>query len=144
MSGSIHTGGPKKFSRICCQFHGKGIYYKVKHQGNIHIYIKSGCITKKQPWVALLRSSHPVFFKSVLKKRCSENIQQIYRRTPMSKCDFNKVSETIFPIKITIHSFLMSDILKKYTPNASKNHKTIYQRIFMSFALIVNISIHIT
>ena len=24
-------------------------------------------------------------------KRCSENMQQIYRRTPMPKCDFNKV-----------------------------------------------------
>ena len=27
----------------------------------------------------------------VHRKRCSENIQQIYRRTPMPKCDFNKV-----------------------------------------------------
>ena len=26
-------------------------------------------------------------------KRCSENIPQIYRRTTMSKCDFNKVEE---------------------------------------------------
>ena len=29
--------------------------------------------------------------RDVLKKRCSENMQQIYRRTPMPKCDFNKV-----------------------------------------------------
>ena len=28
----------------------------------------------------------------VLRKRCSKNIQQIYRRTPVSKCDFNKVA----------------------------------------------------
>ena len=28
----------------------------------------------------------------VLKKKCSENMQQIYRRTPMPKCDFNKVA----------------------------------------------------
>ena len=27
----------------------------------------------------------------VLRKRCSENMQQIYRRTPMSKCEFNKL-----------------------------------------------------
>ena len=27
-----------------------------------------------------------------LKKRCSENMQQIYRVTPMPKCDFNKVA----------------------------------------------------
>ena len=30
-------------------------------------------------------------FRAVLEKRCSENKQQIYRRTPMPKCDFNKV-----------------------------------------------------
>ena len=26
------------------------------------------------------------------RKRCFENIQQIYRRSPMLKCDFNKVA----------------------------------------------------
>ena len=31
-------------------------------------------------------------FRGVIKKRCSENMQQIYRRTPMPKCDFNKVA----------------------------------------------------
>ena len=31
--------------------------------------------------------------RCVLQKRCSENIQQIYRRTPMPKCDFNKVAK---------------------------------------------------
>ena len=36
-----------------------------------------------------VRRSHPeVFFR----KRCSENMQQIYRRKPMPKCDFNKVA----------------------------------------------------
>ena len=30
--------------------------------------------------------------KGVLRKRSSENMQQIYRRTPMLKCDFNKVA----------------------------------------------------
>ena len=29
--------------------------------------------------------------KNVLRKNCSENMQQIYRRTPMPKCEFNKV-----------------------------------------------------
>ena len=29
----------------------------------------------------------------VLRKRCAENMQQIYRRTPMPKCDFYKVAE---------------------------------------------------
>ena len=30
--------------------------------------------------------------RSVIKKKCFENMQQIYRRTPMPKCDFNKVA----------------------------------------------------
>ena len=33
--------------------------------------------------------------RGVLKKRCSENMQQIYRRTPMPKCDFSKVAATL-------------------------------------------------
>ena len=34
--------------------------------------------------------------RGVLKKSCSENKQQIYRRTPMPKCDFNKVTLQIY------------------------------------------------
>ena len=32
----------------------------------------------------------------VLKKSCSENMHQIYRRTPMPKCYFNKVAMQLF------------------------------------------------
>ena len=35
--------------------------------------------------LAILESSH-------LRKRCFENMPQIYRRTPMPKCDFNEVA----------------------------------------------------
>ena len=31
-------------------------------------------------------------FRGVLKKKGSENMQQVYTRTPMPKCDFNKVA----------------------------------------------------
>ena len=31
--------------------------------------------------------------RGVRRKRCSENMQQNYRRTPMPKCDFNKVAK---------------------------------------------------
>ena len=31
--------------------------------------------------------------RGFLGKRCSENMQKIYRRTPMLKCDFNKVAK---------------------------------------------------
>ena len=35
-------------------------------------------------------------FRGVLRKRCSENMQQIYRRTPLPKCDFNKVTKQFY------------------------------------------------
>ena len=34
--------------------------------------------------------------RGVPKKRCSENMQQIYRRTPMPKCDINKVALQLY------------------------------------------------
>ena len=33
--------------------------------------------------------------RGVLRKKCSENMQQIYRRTPMPKCDLNKVAKQL-------------------------------------------------
>ena len=35
-------------------------------------------------------------FSGVLKKRCSENMQQTYRGTPMPKCDFNKFALQLY------------------------------------------------
>ena len=55
---------------------------------------------------------------SVLKKRCSENMQQIYRRTPMLKCDFNKEANENQPL-ITIN------MAKMYPVEADT--KVIYQ-----------------
>ena len=34
--------------------------------------------------------------RGVLRKRCSENTQQTCRRTPISKCDFNKVDLQLY------------------------------------------------
>ena len=39
-----------------------------------------------------LISLHQQPSRGVLRKTCSENMQQIYGRTPMLKCDFNKVA----------------------------------------------------
>ena len=60
-------------------------------------------------WMLYINLSFPTLFcwtglwvkqkhlsKSVLRKRCSENIQQIYRRTPMPKCHFNEVSLQLY------------------------------------------------
>ena len=38
----------------------------------------------------------------LLKKKCSENMHQIYRRTPMPKCDFNKVALLCYFIEIAL------------------------------------------
>ena len=38
--------------------------------------------------------------RGVARKRCSENMQQIYRRTPMPNCDFNKVAKQRFEITL--------------------------------------------
>ena len=35
------------------------------------------------------------------RKSCCENMQQLYRRTPMPKCDFNKVAKHIFRTTFT-------------------------------------------
>ena len=34
--------------------------------------------------------------RGVLRKRCSENVLQIYRRTLMPKCDFNKIALQLY------------------------------------------------
>ena len=34
--------------------------------------------------------------RDVLRKGCSENMQQIYRRKPIPKCDFNKVALQLY------------------------------------------------
>ena len=41
-------------------------------------------------------------FRGVLRKRCSENMQQIYMRTPMPKCDFN-TSAWVFSCKFAAY-----------------------------------------
>ena len=41
--------------------------------------------------ILALRCSYRCFYK-----RCSENIQQIYKRMPMPKCDFNKVAKQLY------------------------------------------------
>ena len=43
----------------------------------------------------------------VPKKRCSENMQQIYRRTAMPKCDFNKVAFSITPFPKNTSEWLL-------------------------------------
>ena len=34
--------------------------------------------------------------RGAIRKKCSENIQQIHSSTPMPKCDFNKVAKQLY------------------------------------------------
>ena len=46
--------------------------------------------------------------RAVLRKKCSENMQQIYRRIPMPKCDFNKaanLSKSHFGVSVLLYMF---------------------------------------
>ena len=44
------------------------------------------------------RKNHKQPSRGVLRKRCSQSIQQIYRRAPMLKCNFNKVARNVIEI----------------------------------------------
>ena len=55
--------------------------------------------------------------RGVPRKRCSENMQQIYRRTPIAKCDFNKVA-----IEITLqHGCSPVNLLHIFEKSFPKN-----------------------
>ena len=45
-----------------------------------------------------LLQKHP--FRNILEESCSKNMQQIYRETPMPKCDFNKVASNFTEIAL--------------------------------------------
>ena len=57
-------------------------------------------------------------FGGVLRKRCSENMQQIYR-TPIPKCDFNKVAKQLYWNRTSIWVFFRK--FAAYFQNTSKN-----------------------
>ena len=46
--------------------------------------------------IYLLQKQMKKVGKGVPRKRCSENMQQIYRRTPMPKYDFDKVALQVY------------------------------------------------
>ena len=69
----------------------------------------------------------------VLRKRGSENMQQIYRRTPMPKCDFNNVDLKTFRsvnfAKInSFQSFIGSHTTPLATGGKMNIHKTFRRR----------------
>ena len=43
-------------------------------------------------YISILNRIHNQPSRDVLRKSCPENMKQIYRKTPMLKCDFNKIA----------------------------------------------------
>ena len=76
--------------------------------------------------------------RGILRKRHSENLQQIYRRTPMPKCDFNKFTNQLFgnqPIRKP-KQYILKKLVKKYklvfTNSLRKNKlKRYLQKLFL-------------
>ena len=70
-------------------------YYKMRRLlqiATVHSIQYTSWDSLKKP---LLSMSQKQPSRYVLRKSCSENIQQIYRRTPMPKCDFNKFAKQL-------------------------------------------------
>ena len=64
-----------------------------------------------------------------LKKRCSENMQQIYRGTSMPKCDFNKVAEQHLWIAVSEY-WCLKGKLQKWNKRKFINIQTYYYFLF--------------
>ena len=88
-------------------------------------------------WVSLLQKQP---FRGVRRKLCSENMPQIYRRTPMPKCDFNKVAKQSNVIEIALrHGCSRANLLhifRKPFPKNSSGGLLLVLQTFVSQTLI--------
>ena len=73
-------------------------------------------------------------FRGVLLKRCSENMQQIYRRTPIPKCDFNKVALQCNFIDIALrHGCSPVNLLRIFrTPSPKNTSERLLLTVFLN------------
>ena len=88
-----NTGNYKGFQKSVCLEQAKNL--KTRHFSQSFFF---ECHPESLKWRCFavswkLQKQPP---RGELKKRCSENMQQIYRRTPMSKYDFNKVALQLY------------------------------------------------
>ena len=73
-------------------------------------YLFWGFSEKCMKNVSVFRTSEAAIRRCSLGKRRSENVQQIYRRTPMSKCDFKSHFAMVFSCKFAEHLFLITPL----------------------------------
>ena len=71
-------------------------------------------------------------FRGVHRKRCSENMQQIYRRTPMPKCDSNKVGLKFYRNHTSAWMLVNKD-LKSQKNQESYSENAFFFRIMLEF-----------
>ena len=75
---------------------------------NQRLWIKFSYDSHKiKDWFRSVRIQQKQPSRGVLRKRCSENLQQVYRRIPMSKYNFNKVAKTCFVYLFIIIDFVL-------------------------------------
>ena len=86
--------------------------------------------TKSTNFLCVKKKTQKQLSRLGLRKSCSENLQQIYRRTPMPKCDFNKFANELY----WNHTF--SKIVNK--------EATIFQKIsyFLLHSSFLSIDLH--
>ena len=62
--------------------------------------------------------------RGVLKKRCFENMQQIYMRTPMPKCDFNKVTPGLWSLFFFFNCLFSFNYLFRFNTDNKRHFQT--------------------
>ena len=77
-------------------------------------------------------------FRDVLRKRCSEIMQQIYRRTSMQKCDFNKVAKHLFLRTLLLLQYIDKTYESQITVQRTGHHN--FQRLpaYVNFNNVYN------
>ena len=69
----------------------------------------------------------------ILRKRCSEDIQQICRRTPTPKCDFNKVEKQLYWIALWHGCSPVNLLLRTPFPKNTSGWLLLKWAVIMSF-----------
>ena len=90
------------------------IYVKTNVKQNFYIYISV-------PLIKNYKQKQPS--RDVLEKKCSENMQQVYRRAPMPQCDCNKAAEHLdgyFCIRNVKHRIHSATVYAKHLFTLSK------------------------
>ena len=85
------------FPKVWCIFNDWQKIFRIvlcKLKSSLRAY---NCSQKAEKLIRWFQKQPP---RGVLKKRCPGNMQQIYRRTPMPKCDFNKVASNFIEITL--------------------------------------------